>query len=107
MRTTEFESNHKINNCVRNAWRAIEHCRAVDNIFYAYNHPSVYKLRAWDWVKAACRDDEGYRVCITGWNSSKFTAAYFCSHHETNALCLVVHTADNVYWCFVSELEKI
>ena len=104
MKTTQYEGNHKINNCVRNAYRAIELCRAVDNIYHAYTQPSIYKIRAWEWVKTACKEDGGYYAFITGWNCSKFTAGYFCPHHETGERCLVVHTADNVYWCFADEL---
>ena len=105
MRTTEFESNHKINNCVRNAWRAIVSGRAVNSIWQAYERPSVYKVRAWEWCKIACKEDGGDTPWVTGWNSSKFTCAYFCGHYETGERCLAVHTADNVYWCYVSEID--
>ena len=105
MTTTAFESNHKVNNCVRNAYRAINSGRAVNSIWQAYNRPSVYKVRAWEWCQTSCREDGGQWLYVTGWNNSKFTCAYFCGHHETGERCIVVHTADNVYWAFVDELD--
>lgn len=104
MKTSQFEGNHKINNCVRNAYRAIINGHAVENLWDAYERPSIYKVRAWEWCKVACRDDDGGGLCVTGWNCSKFTCAYFFGHHETGERCLAVHTAENVYWCYVSEL---
>ena len=105
MKTTEFTGNHKVNNCVRNAYRAIICGCAVDSIWKAYERPSVLKVRAWEWCKADCRENDGCSIRITGWNTSKFTCAYFCSHHETGERCIVVHTADNVYWAFIDELD--
>lgn len=105
MKTTTFENRHKVNNCVRNAYRAIINAHAVKSIWDAYRLPSVYKVRAWEWCKASCKDDDGNGLCITGWNTSKFTCAYFCGHHETGERCIIVHTADNVYWAFVDELN--
>lgn len=105
MRTTEFESNHKINVCVKNAYRAIVNGYAVDSIWKAYKRPSHYKINAWEWCRADCRENGGIGLCVTSWYTSKFTCAYFCKHHNTGKQCLVVHTADNVYWCFVSELQ--
>lgn len=104
MKTTQRENNHKINNCVRNAYRAIISDYAVNSIWQAYDRPSIYKVRAWEWCQTACKENNGYNLCITGWNCSKFTVAYFCSHHETGKECIIVHTADNVYWAFVDEL---
>lgn len=104
MKTTEFKGNHKVNNCVRNAYREIISGRAVDSIWQAYKRPSVYKVRAWEWCQTGCRDDGGQWLYVTGWNNSKFTCAYFCGHHETGEQCIVVHTADNIYWAFVGEL---
>lgn len=106
MRTTAFESNHKVNNCVRNAYRAIMSLRAVTSIWSAYTRPSARKIRAWEWCKAYCKEDGGVMLWVTGWNSSKFTCAYFCSHHETGERCIIVHTADNVYWAFVDEIDN-
>lgn len=103
--TTQFESIHKVNNCVKNAYRSIIKGYAEDSVFRAYRQPSEYKIRAWEWCRASCREDSGYGLCVTGWNTSKFTCAYFCGHYETGERCLVVHTAENVYWCYVSELE--
>ena len=105
MKTTESKCNHKINNCVRNAYRTIKNGQEVYNIYFAYARPSIYKIRAWEWVKTSCKEDGGYVACITGWNTSKFTAAYFCPHYETGERCLVVHTANNVYWAFAGELD--
>lgn len=104
MKITKFDSNHKINNVVRNAWRAIYNDYEVNSIWEAYKSPSMYKIRAWEWCQTDCRENDGHGLCITAWNTSKFTAAYFCYHHETAKQCLVVHTADNVYWCYVDEL---
>ena len=105
MNTTVFESNHKVNNCVRNAYRAILLGYAVGNIWRAYKRPSVYKVRAWEWCQVSCQEDNGRCLFVTSWNSSKFTCAYFCNHHETGERCIVVRTADNIYWAFVDELN--
>lgn len=105
MKTTHYASNHKVNNCVKNAYRVIAQKIAFFDIWDAYKRPSHYKIRAWEWVKAACKEDGGHGICVTGANCSKFTAAYFCSHYETGEACIVVHTADNVYWAFVDELN--
>lgn len=105
MKTTQFNDNHKVNNCVKNAYRAILNGHAVPTIWASYGNPSIYKVRAWEWCKASCRDDSGHGLCVTGWNMAKFTCAYFCSHHETGEQCLIVRTADNIYWCYLSELN--
>ena len=105
MNITSFKSNHKVNACVKNAYRAILLGYAVGNIWRAYKRPNVYKVRAWEWCKACCKEDGGVMLWVTGWNNAKFTCAYFCSHHETGERCIVVHTADHVYWAFVDELD--
>lgn len=106
MKTTQIRQYHKINNCVKNAYHSIMAMRAVENIWTAYKSPSIYKVRAWEWCIADCRENNGYGLCVTGWNTSKFTCAYFCKHYKTGERCIVVHTADNVYWCYVTELDN-
>lgn len=105
MNTTSFKGNHKVNACVKNAYRAIVCGWAISSLWGAYKSPSIYKIRAWEWCEASCREDGGNGLCITGRNCSRFTCAYFCSHHETGERCIVVHTAENVYWAFVDELN--
>lgn len=106
MKTTEFEKNHKITLSVKNAYRAIIRGYAISSLWKAYKNPSIYKIRAWEWCKATCKEDGGCFIWITGVNCSTFTAAYFCSHHKTGERCIVVHTPNNVYWCYVTELEQ-
>ena len=70
---------------------------AYDDIYEAYNSPSIYKVRSFNAIKERCRETNGYNndLKIIGKNSSTYSTIY--TFTENGVIYAVKDTKDNTY----------
>lgn len=68
-----------------------------DDIYKAYRSPSIYKVRAWEAIKADCADLKGWGLKVLGKNCMKYSAAFQYASPETGEIRLRYYTASNIY----------
>ena len=54
-----------------NPWRPLP-----TDIYEAYERPSVYKVRAWEYCKQLMNEYNGYGLAVTGHNCMAFSAGF-------------------------------
>ena len=69
-----------------------------DSIWKAYEKPSNAKVRAWDYCKELCRENNGHDLIITARNCMKFSAV-FKFEDENGDLCYCYITKDYDRFC--------
>lgn len=70
------------------------------DIYEAYERPSVYKVRAWNYCKELCKKMHGFDLVICGKNSMKFSAMFQFVERGTGALCYAYITKDYDRFCY-------
>lgn len=56
-----------------------------------YQRPSYNKIKAWDECKKLCNEHNGKGLCITGGNSSYFSAGFTFCQDDKNYLCYITY----------------
>lgn len=69
------------------------------DIFSAYERPSIYKVRAWDYCKRLCAECNGYDLIISSKNTMQFSACFKFDDPETGELCYGYITKDYDRFC--------
>lgn len=70
------------------------------DIYEAYEKPSIYKVRAWNYCKEMCKALNGFNLRITGHNCMAFTVKFEFAHPENGALCTAWITKDYDRFCY-------
>lgn len=73
------------------------------DIFDAYERPSVYKIRAWDYCKRLCEEKGGSDLIITGKNCMKFSACFKFKEAGTGRDCVCYITKDYDRYAYAEE----
>lgn len=64
------------------------------DIYEAYDRPSVYKVRAWEYCKGLCADLGGFDLVIASRNTFAFSVVFKFFDRETGALSYAYITRD-------------
>lgn len=64
------------------------------DIWEAYDRPSVYKVRAWEYCKQLCADLGGFDMLIASRNTFQFSVCFKFYDQETGALSYAYITRD-------------
>lgn len=73
------------------------------DIYDAYEKPSVYKVRAWDYCKRLCAEKNGRDLIITGKNCMKFSAVFKFKEEGTGRDCFAYITKDYDRYAYAQE----
>ena len=78
-----------------------------DNLHQAYNNCSYAKIRAWQNILDEMRNNNGYNIRITGFNSCVYSCAYKYQIFNGDEIItkLVYHTHANKYE-FIIRIEQ-
>lgn len=58
------------------AWYMAKRNTMPADIYEAYEKPSIYKVRAWEYCKSLMNEYKGYGLVITGKNCMAFSAGF-------------------------------
>ena len=61
-----------------------------------YKNSSYNKIRAWETCKKQCQEKHGYGLCITGGNSSYFSAGFIFENNGKKYLQYITYANDYI-----------
>lgn len=70
------------------------------DIYEAYGKPSYQKVRAFEYCKQLCRENDGFDFQIIGHNAMTFSVGFRYYGKNTGAACFAYITRDYDSFCF-------